>query len=112
MNRQPEQEKITALYERLSNEDSRDAESNSIINQKAMLTEKKKKNGFTNIRHFADDGTTGLRCERDAWKQLIAEVEAGNVAQIVMKDAYVKYATTNFYDYHVEIYCLIPACFV
>ena len=53
MNRQPE-EKITALYERLSIEDARDTESNSIKNQKAMLTEFAEKNGFTNIRHFAE----------------------------------------------------------
>jgi len=97
MNRQPNQTKITALYERLSIEDSRDAESNSIKNQKAMLTEFAEKNGFTNIRHFSDDGTTGLRFERDAWKQLIAEVEAGNVAQIVMKDL------TRFGRDHVQV---------
>jgi len=96
MSRQPE-EKITALYERLSIEDARDTESNSIKNQKAMLTEFAEKNGFTNIRHFADDGTTGLRFERDAWKQLIAEVEAGNVAQIVMKDL------TRFGRDHVQV---------
>jgi DNA invertase Pin-like site-specific DNA recombinase len=97
MNRQPEQGKITALYERLSIEDSKDTESNSIKNQKAMLAEFAERNGFDNIRHFADDGTTGLRFERDAWKQLIAEVEAGNVARIVMKDM------TRFGRDHVQV---------
>ena len=84
MNRPPK-EKITALYERLSIKDARDTESNSIKTQKAMLTEYAEKNGFTNLRHFTDDGTTGPRFERDGWQQLIVEVDAGNVIRIVMK---------------------------
>jgi len=54
--------------------------------QKAILEDFAKKNDFTNIRHYLDDGTTGVHFERDGWKQLIAEVEAGNVANCVIKD--------------------------
>ena len=85
MNRQPEN-KITALYSRLSIDDDLTGDSLSIQNQKAILEDFAKKNGFTNIRHFLDDGTTGVHFERDGWKQLIAEVEAGNVANCVIKD--------------------------
>ena len=58
----------------------------SIKNQKAILEDFANKNDFTNICHFQDDGTTGVHFERDGWKQLIAEVEAGNVAVCVIKD--------------------------
>lgn len=49
-------QKITALYERLSRDDELQGESNSITNQKNLLEDYARKNGFTNIRHFTDDG--------------------------------------------------------
>ena len=57
-------EKITALYERLSRDDfgkddDQQRESNSISNQKAMLEEFAARQGFTNIVHFTDDGISG-----------------------------------------------------
>lgn len=52
--RQTEQNKITALYERLSNDDKLLGESNSIVNQKAMLENYAKQNNFKNIRHYTD----------------------------------------------------------
>ena len=61
---------ITALYERLSREDGEDGISNSITNQKALLEDYAKKNGFTNIRHFSDDGWSGTNFDRPAWKEL------------------------------------------
>ena len=59
MNRQPNQSKITALYERLSRDDENQGESNSITNQKKILEDYAKRNGFTNCRHFFDDGVSG-----------------------------------------------------
>ena len=44
----------TALYERLSRDDELQGESNSITNQKHLLEEYAKKNGFDNFRHFTD----------------------------------------------------------
>ena len=79
-------EKITALYERLSRDDDLSGESNSIKNQKAILEDYAKKNGFTNIRHFWDDGVSGTTFERKWWKAMIAEIEAGNVATVICKD--------------------------
>lgn len=86
MNRQPNQTKIVALYSRLSRDDELAGESNSITTQKRILEEYTEKNGFSNIRHFSDDGYSGVNFDRPAWKQLIAEAEAGNVAVVVAKD--------------------------
>jgi DNA invertase Pin-like site-specific DNA recombinase len=47
-------EKITALYERLSSEDDLQGESNSIVNQKKLLDDYARKNGFKNTRHFTE----------------------------------------------------------
>jgi len=88
---------ITALYERLSREDGEDGISNSITNQKALLEDYAKKNGFTNIRHFSDDGWSGTNFDRPAWKELIAEVKAGNVENLILKDM------TRFGRDHVQV---------
>ncbi len=78
--------RITALYERLSRDDDLAGESNSIINQKSYLENYAHKNGFTNIRHFTDDGFSGVNFNRPGFTSLIAEVEAGNVGTIIVKD--------------------------
>lgn len=78
--------KITALYERLSRDDEQQGESNSIINQKQYLEEYAKIQGFSNIRHFTDDGISGTTFEREGFQKLIAEVEAGNVSTVIVKD--------------------------
>lgn len=78
---------IVALYSRLSREDSLDGQSLSIQNQRQILEEYATKQGFKNLRHFADDGTTGVRFDREEWQRLIAEIEAGNVICLCVKDA-------------------------
>ena len=78
--------KITALYERLSRDDEQQGESNSITNQKEYLEEYAKRQGFSNIRHFTDDGISGTTFEREGFQKLIAEVEAGNVGTVIVKD--------------------------
>ena len=78
--------KITALYERLSRDDEQQGESNSITNQKQYLEEYAKRQGFSNIRHFTDDGISGTTFEREGFQKLIAEVEAGNVSTVIVKD--------------------------
>jgi hypothetical protein len=84
------QQKITALYSRLSRDDELVGDSNSIKNQKSMLEDYATKNGFTNLTHFSDDGYSGKDYERPAWKEMIARVEAGEVENLLVKDAYVK----------------------
>ena len=85
-NRQSNQPLITALYTRLSRDDELAGESNSITTQKRMLEEYAAKNNFLNVRHFSDDGHSGVNFDRPAWKQLIAEVESGNVGAVLAKD--------------------------
>ena len=70
--------KITALYERLSRDDDLNGESNSITNQKKYLEDYARRNGFENIRHFTDDGFSGVNFNRPGFQALIKEVEAGN----------------------------------
>ena len=78
--------KITALYERLSRDDDLNGESNSITNQKQYLEDYARRNGFTNIRHFTDDGFSGVNFNRPGFQSLIKEVEAGNVGTLIVKD--------------------------
>ena len=78
--------KITALYERLSRDDEMQGESNSIKNQKEYLEDFAGRNGFRNIRHFTDDGVSGTTFEREGFQKMIAEVEAGNVGTVIVKD--------------------------
>jgi DNA invertase Pin-like site-specific DNA recombinase len=78
--------KITALYERLSRDDELKGESNSIINQKKFLEDYARTNGFKNIQHFTDDGYSGTNFNRPSFQRLLAEVEAGNIDTIIVKD--------------------------
>ena len=78
--------KITALYERLSRDDEQAGESNSIQNQKMYLEEYARQHGLRNIRHFSDDGYSGTNFNRPGFIALLDEIEAGNVATLVVKD--------------------------
>jgi len=79
--------KVCALYERLSREDDDvQGQSNSIKTQKQLLTDYAKSNGFTNTKHYTDDGTSGTTFQREAWQELIADVEAGKISQVLCKD--------------------------
>lgn len=78
--------KITALYERLSHDDELQGESNSISNQKLLLEEYAKRNGFSNIRHFTDDGISGTRFDRPGFQAMLEQIEKGNVEVVCVKD--------------------------
>ncbi len=78
--------KITALYERLSRDDEMQGESNSISNQKLLLEKYAIENGFSNIRHFSDDGYTGVNFNRPAIQELISMVNEGKIGTIIVKD--------------------------
>ena len=84
-NRQTE-EKITALYERLSRDDDLTGDSNSILNQKRYLESYAAQRGYTDIVHYTDDGWSGGNFDRPAWKRLVADIEAGKVAHLLCKD--------------------------
>ena len=79
-------DKITALYERLSRDDEQQGESNSILNQKKYLEDYAKNRGLRNIRHFSDDGYSGTNFNRPAFNTLLEEIKAGNVGTVLVKD--------------------------
>ena len=80
------EEKITALYERLSRDDDVAGDSNSILNQKRYLESYAKQRGYTNLVHYTDDGWSGGNFERPGGKRLVADIEAGKVAHLLCKD--------------------------
>ena len=86
-NRQTEQnEKITALYERLSRDDELTGDSNSIVNQKKRLEDYAELHGFSCYRHYTDDGYSGGSFERPDWKRMVANIEAGKVDCVIACD--------------------------
>ena len=81
------EEKITALYCRLSVDDEKkDAESNSITNQKQILLDYCQKQGFTNTMFFVDDGISGTSFERGSFQQMQKMVEEGKICRVIVKD--------------------------
>lgn len=79
-------DKITALYCRLSRDDELQGDSNSIKNQKTILQKYADDNGFTNTEFFVDDGYSGTNFDRPDWKRLISQVEEGRIGTIIVKD--------------------------
>ncbi len=86
---------ITALYCRLSVEDIKDEngkkkrkidESNSISNQKQILSDYAKKHGYTNTMFFVDDGISGTSFDRSDFNRMQRMVEAGKIGTIIVKD--------------------------
>lgn len=85
-NRQSEQNKITALYCRLSQDDGREGESNSIVNQKALLNEYARKHRFKNLQFFVDDGYSGTNFDRPDFRRLEQMIENGEIGTVIVKD--------------------------
>ena len=79
-------EKITALYLRLSRDDDLEGESNSISNQRTLLTSFAKKNGFRNTKIFVDDGVSGVTFNRQGFKEMFKMIESDQVATLIVKD--------------------------
>ena len=77
---------ITALYCRLSRDDGTESESNSIGNQKKMLSQKAKEMGLTDTKYYVDDGYTGTNFNRPGFQQLIDDIEIGLVSAVMVKD--------------------------
>ena len=78
--------RITALYERLSRDDELAGDSNSIVNQKKMLEDYAKSNGYTDLVHFTDDGYSGGNFDRPGWKRMVAGIEDGSIGTVIVKD--------------------------
>ena len=80
------QEKLTALYERLSHDDDLMGESNSISNQKQMLSEYAESHGLTPYIHFTDDGISGTRFDRPGFVSMMDAIKAGQIGTVIIKD--------------------------
>lgn len=79
-------EKITALYCRLSQDDGRDGESNSISNRKAILSQYAKEHGYLHPEFFVDDGISGTTFDRPGFQRMQEMVERGEIETIIVKD--------------------------
>ena len=79
-------DKITALYCRLSKDDGTNNESMSIGTQKTMLKEYAKRNGFLNCQFYVDDGYSGTNYDRPAFQQLIEDIRNGEISTLITKD--------------------------
>ena len=84
--KQLESDKITALYCRLSRDDELAGESNSITNQKSILSKYAKDNNFQNIKFFVDDGYSGTTFTRPAFMEMMELAESGKIKTIIVKD--------------------------
>ena len=86
MSRQSKENRITALYCRLSQDDGREGESNSIVNQKELLQGYARQHRFKNLRFFVDDGWSGTNFDRPSFRQMEQMIEAGEVGTVIVKD--------------------------
>ncbi len=86
MTKQAENNKITALYCRLSQDDGREGESNSISNQREILSQYARANGFHNTQFFVDDGVSGTTFERPDFQRMQRMIENGEIGTVIVKD--------------------------
>lgn len=113
-----EQAGITALYCRLSRDDGTEGDSNSVANQKKLLTKYAKENGFGNTRFYVDDGYTGTNFNRPGFQKLLEDMEMGYVSAIIVKDMsrlgrdylQVGYYTDTFFPEHNIRFIAINDC--
>ena len=80
------QDKITALYCRLSKDDLNVGDSDSIVHQRAILEKYAEDNRFPNIRVFVDDGYSGVSFDRPGFQEMYKLIEAGKVGIVITKD--------------------------
>ena len=79
-------EELTALYCRLSRDDEQEGDSNSIVNQKKILQKYALDHGYKNFRFYIDDGISGTTFNRPGFQKMIADIEAGIVKRVIIKD--------------------------
>ncbi len=77
---------ITVLYCRLSRDDGTDSYSNSIANQKRLLSQKAKEYGFANTKYYVDDGYTGTNFNRPGFQAMLDDMDMGFISTVMVKD--------------------------
>jgi len=75
-----------AIYIRLSREDEKDGESESITNQRSLLQRYVEENEYNLYDVYIDDGFSGTNFERPAFKKMLRDIEAGRVNMVITKD--------------------------
>lgn len=75
-----------ALYIRLSKEDENEGPSESVNNQKSLLTEFVQKNRLTVFDTYIDDGYSGGNYDRPDFQRMIGDIEAKKVNMVITKD--------------------------
>ena len=83
---QRQQQNMAAIYLRLSKDDGGDSESNSIQNQRMLLSKYAKEQGFFVFSEYIDDGISGTTFERDSFKRMISDIEDGKIGIVICKD--------------------------
>lgn len=86
MKQQTNNNKVTALYCRLSHEDELRGDSMSIQNQRDLLTRYAADNGYGNVKIYADDGYTGTNFNRPAFQDMLTDIEDDKIGTVIVKD--------------------------
>lgn len=81
-----QQQKLTILYSRLSVEDDKDKESNSITTQRAILENYAKQHNLQPFIHIVDDGFSGASWARPGWQEVMSKIEGGCVKAVIVKN--------------------------
>lgn len=76
----------TAFYIRLSKEDDSDKESESVTNQRSLLTEFAREQRLDIYDTYIDDGFSGTNFDRPDFQRLIADIKAKKVNMVLTKD--------------------------
>lgn len=79
-------EKWAALYVRLSRDDDNEGDSNSIAHQIEILKKYAKERGITSYKIYKDDGYSGTSFNRPGFQEMLADIEAGLVSMVIVKD--------------------------
>lgn len=79
-------EKWAALYCRLSRDDENEGDSNSIAHQKQILEKYARDHGYTHFKFYVDDGYSGVSFNRPGFQEMLADIEAGKVSAVIVKD--------------------------
>ena len=74
------------MYLRLSRDDERDDESQSISNQRDFIMNYIIKNNLMLIDEYVDDGVSGTQFDREGWERLISDIESGRINMVITKD--------------------------
>ena len=117
-NKKNKQMGITALYCRLSRDDGMEGDSNSIANQKRLLSKYAKENGFANTKYYVDDGYTGTNFNRPDFQKMLDDMEMGYISTVIVKDMsrlgrdylQVGYYTDTFFREHDIRFIAINDC--